>query len=165
MINNNMEMVKNLKNSFDYKEYVQACKSEGIEPRDLNSYCMGIGILMVGLEMFGKKDWQDSYTKVYAEMRKEDAKPKVKNPKSSCCGGGEKKSPSMIKKAKNYAKTMAKWMKAGRPKVSTAVYAERLGICATCGECIRDEECSICGCPMRDKAMMGLEKLCELNKW
>jgi hypothetical protein len=80
-----------------------------------------------------------------------------------CCGQG-KKSPSMLKKAKNYAKTMARWIKAGRPIVELRELASRLSICGGCAS-LKGYECTECGCPMDSKAKMNIDKLCELNKW
>ena len=84
-------------------------------------------------------------------------------PKDGCCGQS-KQSPSMIKKAKSYAKTMARWYKAGSPIVSLRVFADRLVVCGRC-DSLKNYECTECGCPMDNKAKMGIDKLCELNKW
>ncbi|MCK5602696.1 hypothetical protein KAR91_12520 [Candidatus Pacearchaeota archaeon] len=90
---------------------------------------------------------------------------KPKENSEGCCGQG-KKSPSLSTKAKNYIKTMARWTKAGMPKVDKATELARLNICSTC-EAIADDgwECTECGCPMKDKVEMDIEKLCELKKW
>lgn len=100
----------------------------------------------------------------YKSLRRLDVEglPKAFEAKG-CCGRG-KKSPSMVKKAKNYAKTMARWVKAGRPIVSVKVFADRLVICGGC-ESLKGYECMECGCPMDSKAKMNIDKLCELNKW
>jgi hypothetical protein len=81
-----------------------------------------------------------------------------------CCGQGKKKEPSLIKKAQNYTKTMARWIKEGRPIVSLRVLSERLLICSGC-DSLQDYVCIECGCPMDTKAKMDIDKLCELNKW
>lgn len=85
------------------------------------------------------------------------------DPSNGCCGQG-KKSPSMLKKAKNYTKTMTRWIKAGRLIVDMKTFATRCTICSTC-ESLKSYECMECGCPMDSKAKMNIDKLCELNKW
>ena len=84
--------------------------------------------------------------------------------RKGCCGQ-DKQSPSLSKKAMNYAKTMARWIAAGKPIVAMKAYANRLLICSDCDSFIKDTECSECGCPMEFKAKMDLKGLCELNKW
>jgi len=169
MINKNMSMIKQMQNIYDYDEYVSLCKKNDIEPNDLNRFCMGIGTLMCGRNKYPELDWQEAYIQTFEDMNAQEKKERPAQPmtkkKSSCCGQGEKKSPSMLKKAKNYTKTMAAWVKAGMPRVNMNTYANRLLVCSDCEELIKDAECSKCGCPMKDKAIMDMDNLCELNKW
>ena len=62
----------------------------------------------------------------------------------------------MLRKARNYAQTMARWYKAGKPLADKKVVVERLEICRICDSLIKDWECSECGCPMMEKAKMGI---------
>ena len=102
----------------------------------------------------------------YTSLKRTHIKaPIVPTNKKGCCGQNDKKSPSMMKKIKNYTETMTRWIAAGRPIVAMKVYANRLLICSDCDSLIKDTECSKCGCPMEFKAKMDLKGLCELNKW
>ena len=175
MINRNMEMMKELDDEgklFDYREYTTRCESLELEPVSLHRFCENTGAIKVGLSMFGKDDWQKSFIAVYDEIARQQKienesattlKPEKRN-KFSCCGGGEKKSPSMLKKIKNYKETMVRWYEAGRPVVDMKEFVDRLAICGGC-ESLKEYECTECGCPMDKKAKMDIDKLCELNKW
>ncbi len=107
----------------------------------------------------------DSIGLQYKTMKRPDVADLPKAPKGKgCCGRGEKESPSMLKKIKNYKETMIRWYGAGRPVVSMRIFADRLNICAGC-DSRKGYECTECGCPMDIKAKMDIDKLCELNKW
>lgn len=133
-----MSMIKRLEIIFETKEEIDA---EGI-----------ISVL-------------DSIDLKYKSMKRVELEglPRVIK-QEGCCGQGEKKSPSMLKKIKNYKETMIRWYTAGRPVVSVSVLADRLMICSGCSS-LKDYECTECGCPIDTKAKMGIDKLCELNKW
>ncbi len=90
MINNNMKMIQNMANAHNYEEYVEKCKKVGIEPRNLQQFCMGMGVLMVAINRYPKLSWQKAYSKLFldinAESEAEANTPKVKK-KKGCCGG------------------------------------------------------------------------------
>lgn len=103
----------------------------------------------------------------YKSVKNLEAIARIKSNKpkgEGCCGQGNKKSPSLLKKANNYRKTMTRWIKAGRPIVDMKTFAKRLIICGAC-KSLKSYECMECGCPMDTKAKMDIDKLCELNKW
>jgi hypothetical protein len=168
-------IILELGNPHDYNEYVTACEKEGIEDYfTLRQYPERVGRLLIATFMYPDNTGSEALQLLVGDMKKEDEVDEARvvihkdsptpRPKSSCCGRG-KKSPPMLKKAKNYAKTMARWIKAGRPVVSMATLSHRLSICGGCDSLIKDRECSKCGCPMIEKAKMDIDKLCELNKW
>lgn len=168
MINNNIDMIQSMVKPFNYEEYVALCKKNNIQAVDLNRFCLGMGTLAVAKVRYPGMDLQEAYSKTFQDMYaqvevigdKEVTKPK----KSSCCGQDNKKSPSLRSKVKNYTKTMARWIKAGRPIVDMETFAKRLIVCGTC-ESLKSYECTECGCPMDSKARMDIDKLCELKKW
>lgn len=171
MINNNMEMIRQLSNLGDYEEYLRLCHKTKVVPASERMYSHGIGVLIRGLIKYPELSWQEAYMQMYKDFTKEadgDTSDNVvteetREPKR-CCDQGEKKSPSMIKKAKNYVITMKAWIKAGMPVVDITTLANRLSICGKC-ESLKDYECIECGCPMDAKAKMDMKNLCELNKW
>ena len=174
MINNNFDLIESLKNPIDYDEYSSACIEKRVEVLSYDRFCLGIVSYNRAKKVYPNLPIQEAYMKVFqninakAETIQAEEKEKAKTEplkKESCCGGGKKKSPSMIRKARNYAKTMARWIKAGRPVVSLSALAQRLSICGKCESLIKDRECSECGCPMIVKAEMDIDRLCELNKW
>ena len=161
-----IKIIKN-QNSFSYEEYADSCHKHDTKPLILGEYITEVGKYVVALNTYKGKTPKEAHDAINRTLDKIDRFKNGEKPKkkTSCCGQGEKKSPSLIKKAKNYTKTMAAWVGAGMPKVKMNTYANRLNICSTCEAIINDSECSKCGCPMMDKAIMDMENLCELNKW
>ena len=173
MINNNMEMLKQMDNPFSYEEYLSKCKILNIESADLQRFCLGIGHLMVGLEMFGREDWQRSYIAVFdeiARLQKIENEPSVaagktkKKKKSSCCGQGEKKSPNLAQKGINFAKALTEHIMTGKKHVPDSVYFQRLEKCRKCPSKLEGFVCAECGCYMGIKASWAEQK-CKLSKW
>lgn len=70
VINNNFDMIRNMKNLFDYEEYVSLCKEKEITIRSLHQYCMAIGTLMVARSKYPVISWQEAYIKTFQEMNK-----------------------------------------------------------------------------------------------
>jgi hypothetical protein len=115
------------------------------------------------LDALGAKGIKHKSVKDLEAIARMESTPKVEDGEG-CCGDNEPESPSMLKKANNYRKTMTRWFKAGMPVVSLRVFAERLTVCGRC-DSHKGYECTECGCPMDNKAKMNIDKLCELNKW
>jgi hypothetical protein len=155
MINKNMEKIQGLKNLFDYEEYVQSCKKNEVEINDLQRFCTGIGVLMVGRNKYPKKDWQGAYTQTFQDISDQDP--------VECCGG-EKKIPSLPKRAVSYAKAQIEHTKSGRKLTSGPEYLKRLSVCIKCDSLKEHWFCAECGCPMKTKAEWKEQK-CKLDKW
>jgi hypothetical protein len=170
MINNNMDMIEQMKNYSDYEEYISTCKEKGLEVRNPQQFYMCVGIIKEGRRKYPSLSWQESYTKVFNAMQEALEMPLADD---KCCGNEEKEDkplPSLSKRALNYTKTQAAWIAAGRPVVDEETYLRRLSICGVgedikCEELTKREECSKCGCPMRKKAKQDMQGLCALNKW
>ena len=81
------------------------------------------------------------------------------------CGGG----PSLVRKAGNFAKAVARDVKAGRPRRTDAEVEAILAICKSnrCGLYrTRDGVCTHkdCGCPVKRKAPYKMEE-CPAGFW
>lgn len=78
---------------------------------------------------------------------------------------GQKKLPSLAKRAKNYAAAQAKHTAAGRPLSSQQTIDERLSICVTCPEYNATERaCSKCGCNINSSRNAWKNKLAMANE-
>ena len=168
------EIILELSDPHDYNEYVTACEKEEIEDYfTLRQYPDRAMRVLMATFMYPDNTGSEALQLLIGDMKKEDEvneshtvirKSGSHRPKSSCCGGDEK-SPSMIKKARNYIETKIRWKKAGSPLVDIDAYIKRLTICSGCNHFNEKWECNKCGCPMIEKAKMDIDKLCELNKW
>lgn len=174
MINRNIDMIKQMGNLFDYKEYLSKCKEFDVEPVDLQRFCVGMGTLMVGLEMFGKEDWQESYIAAFDEIAKRQklevspttVLPSSKKKKSDCCPDKEekKKSPNILQRGMTLAKATTEHIITGMKHVEPDEYMRRLSICKTCPSREEGFVCRECGCYMGIKASWAEQK-CLNNKW
>ena len=65
----------------------------------------------------------------------------------------EPKPPSMWQMAKNFSSSLAEYLKAGAPNVTTDQYLERLDACNNCPKLMREKmRCGLCGCLLEHKA-------------
>jgi hypothetical protein len=71
--------------------------------------------------------------------------------------------PSKLTMAVNFTKALARHAMDGAQKVNPRQLEERLELCTIC-EHRRDERCSVCGCPIGDKAAWRTQQ-CPLGKW
>lgn len=86
-------------------------------------------------------------------------------PKSS----SEINGPSLIEKAKNFAKAAMDHVKAGMPIASDEEIEKRFSICQTC-EFLKNNACTKCGCPVnREKKFISklawADQKCPIGKW
>lgn len=78
-------------------------------------------------------------------------------------------SPSLLQKAKNFATSAAKHIRAGMPRCTQEQIDERFAICQGC-EFYKDGACQKCGCPLKrerqfiSKLSWAHEK-CPVGKW
>jgi hypothetical protein len=168
MINGNMDMIREMKNPFDYEEYVVRCKSRGVEPRGRQEFGQGMAYLHMGRADYPDLDWQEAYSKFFQKLTEEHeevSRPTTEKKKKCCGKKKDKPLPPMTKRAMSYAKATAKWIKAGSPKVGRSEQLRRLAICNACDELNSDWHCSECGCPMKVKVERDMDNLCDLSKW
>jgi hypothetical protein len=72
--------------------------------------------------------------------------------------------PSMLRKLANFTYAVARYFVAGRPNVPEAEFHARLEMCHGCSMLLPDLSCSMCGCPVEDKALWATE-VCPAGKW
>ncbi|MCK5612986.1 hypothetical protein KAR91_64525 [Candidatus Pacearchaeota archaeon] len=168
MINNNMKMIKQLKNIPDYEEYVSLCQENDIKPNDLNRYCMGVGMLSVALFKYPDLKWQEAYTNIMTDMNTPN---EIKKKEENGCCGGKKKEPidekplGLIATGKNLLKSTTEHISKGMKSVPHEEHLRRLSICKDC-EWIKDGfQCGKCHCFMGIKAGWDIKNICKLNKW
>lgn len=75
----------------------------------------------------------------------------------SCAESDKKQPPGLIRKGMNYARALAKDMAAGQPRVTQAVFEERMDHCVTCEYRCADT-CGACGCPLESKLSWATEE-------
>ena len=167
MINNNMEMIKQLKNIPDYNEYVALCEKTGKPSNDLNKYCMGVGMLSVALFRYPDIDWQEAYLKITQDMN--TPQEKEKKEENGCCLDEEKekdeKPLGLIETGKNLIKATKEHISKGMSHVSPEEYLRRLTICKDCEWIKEGFQCGQCHCFMGIKAGWDIKNACKLNKW
>jgi hypothetical protein len=165
MINNNMGMIKQLKNIPDYDEYVALCEKNDVPSNDLNKYCMGVGMLSVALFKYPDMDWQEAYLKIIEDM---NTPPELdKKEENGCCPGEkeDEKPLGIIATGKNLLKSTTEHISKGMSHVSHEEHLRRLTICKDC-EWVKDGfQCGQCHCFMGIKAGWSIENACKLNKW
>tara|TARA_R110002012_G_scaffold25328_1_gene84132 strand:- start:169 stop:561 length:393 start_codon:yes stop_codon:yes gene_type:complete len=75
------------------------------------------------------------------------------------------KLPSFATMAKNFARDLAEYVKAGAPNVSESRYKNRLNTCKKCPDLIKEAmRCGKCGCLVEHKAKWKTTK-CPADKW
>lgn len=167
MINNNMKMMKQLKNIFDYDEYVALCEKTGKPSNDLNRYCSGVGMLSVALFKYPNMDWQGAYSEIIKDMNTQDEIEKKE--KNGCCHGKDKKQDEkplgLIETGKNLIKSTKEHISKGMSHVSPDEYIRRLTICKNCKSIKDGFQCGQCHCFMGIKAGWDIKNGCKLNKW
>ena len=169
MINNNMDMIKQMEDIFDYDEYVSKCKDKNTPIRDLNGFCIGVGALMVGRAKYPDLDWQEAYLKTFQAMNGQDTKEiNTHNAAADggCCGDKKEEKPlSVIQAGKSFLKATKEHISKGMSNVSHEEHLRRLSICKDC-EWIKDGfQCGQCHCFMGIKAGWDITDGCKLNKW
>ena len=125
MINNNMSMIKQLNNIFDYDEYVALCKENNLPSNNLGKYCMGVGILSVALLKYPELSWQDAYNKIIMDMNtKEELDKRDAN---GCClkKDSEEKPLGLIDTGKSLIRSTAEHITTGMKVVSDEEYRRR----------------------------------------
>jgi len=167
VINNNMNMIKQLKNIPDYKEYVTLCEENNIPSNDLSKYCLGVGMLSVALFKYPDLEWQEAYSKIIQDMA--DPKEVQKKEENGCCQGKDKeqdKKPlGLIETGKNLLKSTREHISKGMSHVSSEEYIRRLTICKDCKWIKEGFQCGQCHCFMGIKAGWDISDGCKLNKW
>ncbi len=169
MINNNMDMIKQMDDMFDYDEYVTRCKDKNLPIRDFQGFCMGIGTLMVGRNKYPNLDWQESYLKTFQEVNEQDKEDlNVYNAAadSGCCEDEKDEKPlGLIATGKNLIKSTKEHIAKGMSHVSPDEYLRRLTICRDCEWIKEGFQCGQCHCFMGIKAGWDIKDACKLNKW
>ena len=168
MINNNMKMMKQLKDISDYDEYVTLCEKSNIPSNNMSKYCLGVGMLSVALFKYPDMDWQEAYTKIISDMNTPTEIDKKEN--NGCCGGKKKedvdeKHLGLIATGKSLIKSTAEHVKKGMRHVSNEEYLRRLAICKDCQWIKEEFQCRQCHCFMNIKAGWDIKNGCKLNKW
>ena len=168
MINNNMNMIRQMNNIFDYDEYISKCKVNNIQIRDLSSFCVGIGTLMVGRSKYPELDWQEAYLKAFHDSNEQDEEEiNLHNSiaDNSCCNKKNKKPLGLIATGKNLISATKEYVSKGMSNVSHEEHLRRLAVCKDC-EWIKDGfQCGQCHCFMGIKAGWDIKDSCKLNKW
>ena len=95
--------IEKMENTYDYEEYVAVCIKDGTLVRDLNIFCMRVGVLGVAKNKYPELPEQEACALVYKEISKPEVKVEVKDVKveEGCCGQGKKKSPNIVIKEHN----------------------------------------------------------------
>ena len=172
MINNNMEMIKQLKNIPDYEEYVALCEKNDLPSNDLNKYCLGVGMLSVALFRYPDMDWQEAYRKIIEDMNTPKEIDKKEN--NGCCGGPKKETQKdipdekplgIIATGKNLLQSTKEHISKGMSHVSHEEHLRRLIICKECDWVKDGFQCGQCHCFMGIKAGWDISDGCKLNKW
>ena len=169
MINNNMDMIKQMSSLFDYEEYLALCEKHEVEARDLQQFYQGMGALKGAILEYPDMDWQEAYTKRFQDIVKsqeshlhqESSEPTVS--KTKCCGKRDEK-PSVVKKGFNLIKATTEHIITGMKHVPRSVFIQRLERCKDCPSLQDGFVCKECGCYMGIKASWADQK-CKLNKW
>ena len=161
MINGNMEMMKSMVNIFDHAEYEAKCKEAQIPINYLQQYSMGVGMLMMGRTKYPELDWQDAYTKMFADM---NAEVEAFTHVPGACDKKEEHLPSKLKQASKLLKATVSHVGNGMKSVNEEEYARRLCICDKCPELLKGRRCAKCGCFLEVKAKWEPSK-CDINKW
>ena len=170
MINNNMGMLKQMNNIFDYAEYVSMCKIKDTQMQDLHSFCVGIGTLMVGRSKYPELGWQEAYLKAFHDSNEQDEEEiNLHNSiaDKKCCGDKEKdeRPLGLIEAGKNLIKATKEHISKGMSHVPHEEHLRRLAICKGC-EWVKDGfQCGQCHCFMGIKAGWDIKDGCKLNKW
>lgn len=83
-----------------------------------------------------------------------------------CAANPMNELPGLTTRAKNLAGAMARWVMAGFPRVTDAVFAARLEQCANCEHLVNESHCKHpqCGCPVSRKASLATEA-CPIGRW
>ena len=165
MINNNIEMIRQLENIPDYDEYVALCKKNNIPSNDLNKYCLGVGMLSVARFRYPDLEWQEAYPKIIQDMNTpQEIEKKEEN---GCCLSKEKdeKPLGLIATGKNLIKSTREHISKGMSHVSSDEYIRRLTICKDCDWIKEGFQCGQCHCFMGIKAGWDIKNACKLNKW
>lgn len=165
MINNNMNMIKELKNIFDYDEYVALCEKNGVPSNDLNKYCLGVGMLSVARFRYPELEWQEAYANIIQDMA--DPKEVQKKEENGCClsKDDDAKPLGLIDTAKSLVKSTKEHITNGMSHVSPDEYVRRLSICKDCEWIKEGFQCGQCHCFMGIKAGWDIKDACKLNKW
>ena len=165
MINNNMDMIKELKNIFDYDEYVALCEKKDIPSNDLSKYCLGVGMLSVALFRYPALEWQEAYSNIIRDML--TPQEREKKDENGCCLGDKKdeKPLGLIETGKNLLKATKEHISKGLSHVSPDEYVRRLTICKDCEWIKEGFQCGQCHCFMGVKAGWDIKNGCKLNKW
>ena len=163
MISNNMEMIKELKNRYDYERYVALCHRDNKPVRPKGQYLNGISVLEYGLYEYGDKDWQESYIKAFEDINKPDL------PEADCCANEvvkKKVEPlGAMGTIKSLAQSTGQHIKHGFKNVSKEETFRRLSICMKCDDLRDNFQCALCHCYMGIKATWDIENICKSNKW
>ena len=164
MINNNMEMLKQLKNIPDYNEYVALCEKNDIPSNDLSKYCLGVGMLAIAQFKYPELEWQEAYGKIIQDMNgPEELQKKEEN---GCCLEKKDEKPlGLIEAGKNLIKSTTEHIAKGMSHVSPDEYVRRLTICKDCEWIKEGFQCGQCHCFMGMKAGWDIKNGCKLKKW
>lgn len=73
------------------------------------------------------------------------------------------KLPPIIKQVANFTEAVARHVTTASGNVPTAVYEQRLDLCAICDHRV-DKKCSLCGCLIETKAAWA-DSLCPSGRW
>lgn len=167
MINNNMEMIKRLKNIPDYNEYVALCDKTGMPSNSLDKYCLGVGMLSVALFKYPDLEWQEAYTKIVEDMNSPEEL--TKRGENGCCLVENKekdgKPLGLIATGKGLLSSTKEHVVNGFKYVSDEEYERRLNICKECEWVRANNKCGQCHCYMGVKAKWDIKNICKLNKW
>lgn len=162
MINNNMEMIKQMDNISNYAEYIALCEKLDIPSNDLSKYCLGIGILSVALFKYPDKDWQDAYLQILVDMNTNEELEKKEN--NGCCLGAEKPL-GIIEAGKGLLRDTKEHIAQKLKNVSDEEYKRRIDICKQCEWITEHLQCRQCKCFMGVKARWDIKNGCKLKKW
>jgi len=66
-----LDIVLNLKNSFDYAEFVSACDVAGVPPLSLGEFAQKTGMLKVAINMYPQDSPKDAYLHFIKTMNTE----------------------------------------------------------------------------------------------
>lgn len=112
--------------------------------------------LKVGLIMFMKA--HPEWTVVYSTTKQYGLMVMSKDPDD------KPKRPSIVKMGPTFIKHLAEHVADGAKQVEPEQLERRLETCTLCDLRTKDDECSLCGCPILKKAAWRSSR-CDANKW